>query len=195
MRRAALPAVLMALMGCNSPASIEVEPERPLLTSKDDRLQLKATVKDKEGKVMQSKVTFKSLTPTMASVDPLGTVQAITSGEATILVQAGDATKQVAVLIQIPKKIKIEPESPMLMLGVTRGFKGTVYDDRDQQMIAGKIRWSSSDPSIFSVDKDGNVKTLTEGTAKLNAHAAGITDSTEITVKHEELKEDGTLSQ
>ena len=58
-----------------------------------------------------------------------------------------------------------------------------------------KIRWASSDPTIFSVDSYGDVKTLTEGTAKLTAHAPGISDSTEITVKHEELGEDGTLSQ
>lgn len=196
MRRAALLCSLWLCGACNSPATIEVEPARPLLTSKDDQLQLSATVKDDTGKVLSgAKVSFKSLTPTMASVDALGSVQAITSGSATILVESGKATKQVEVLIQIAKKIKIEPDSPMLMLGVTRRFKATVIDDRDQPMIAGEIRWSSSDPAIFSVDKEGDVKTLTEGTAKLQAHAPGISDSTEITVKHEELQEDGSLSQ
>lgn len=194
MRRFAVMLVLVA-WGCQGPASVEVEPKNPLITSKGGSVQLKATVKDKEGKVMNAKVAFRSLTPTMASCDPNGNVVAVTSGTATILVQAGDASKQVPVLIQIAKRIAIEPSNPMLMMGVTRGFKGTVYDDRDKPMIAGKIRWVSSDPSIFTVDKHGNVKTIAEGSATLTAHAAGIKDSTEITVKHEELREDGTLSQ
>lgn len=195
MRRTALLLTLFC-WACDSPATIDVEPKRPLLTNKDDRLQLKATVKDEQGKALAgAKVSFKSLTPTMASVDALGSVQAITSGTAAILVQSGSATKQVEVLIQIAKKIKIEPDSPMMMVGVTKRFKATVIDDRDQPMIAGKIRWASSDPTIFSVDSYGDVKTIKEGTAKLTAHAPGISDSTEITVKHEELSEDGTLSQ
>ena len=182
--------------GCDSAASISVEPERPLLTSKDDTVQLKATVKDKQGKpIGGARVTYKSLTPTMAQVDSLGTVRAVTSGTATILMQSGTVSKKVDVLIQIPKKIVIDPESPMMMLGVTRGFKATVMDDRDNPMIAGEIRWTSSDPTIFTVDKAGNVKTLAEGQADLRVHAAGIQGKTTITVKHEELLDDGTLTQ
>lgn len=187
----------LMLVGCNSPASIEVEPERPLLTNTTDSLQLQVKVKDDKGSVMSGvPVTFRSLTPTMATVDELGNVKAITSGMATILIDAGKISKQVEVLIQIPKKIVVTTESIMpLMLGVTTSFKGTVYDDRNKPMIAGEIRWTSSDPAIFTVDKHGNVKTLTEGSAKLTAHAAGITNSIDIDVKHEELHEDGTLSQ
>jgi uncharacterized protein YjdB len=135
------------------------------------------------------------MTPTMATVDHLGNVQAVTSGAATILVESPPASKEVEVLVQLAKKITIAPRQPMMMLGVTKGFKATVINDRDQPMIAGEIRWSTSDPEIFTVDKDGNVKTLKEGKATLTAHAAGTQGTTEITVKHEELHEDGTLSQ
>lgn len=179
--------------GCNKPASIDIEPERPLLTGKGQSLQLQAKVKDEKGKVMSGvSVRFKSLTPTMATVDELGTVTAVTSGTATVLAEAGDATKQVEVLVQIPKKIEIQPDETLLMLGVTKRYKATVIDDRDKPMIAGQIRWSSSDPKIFTVDEWGDVKTLTEGGADLTAHAAGISSNLRITVKHEELSEDGT---
>lgn len=195
MRRTTVLLVLLA-WGCQGPASIEVEPQNPLITTQGGTVQLKATVKDKQGKVLQgATVSFKSLTPTMASVDAGGTVTAVTSGTATILIEAGDVSKQVGILIQIAKRIQIDPEGPLLMLGVTRGFKGTVIDDRDNPLIAGKIRWTSSDTGIFTVDEHGNVKTVGEGKATLTAHAAGIKDTTEITVKHEELQEDGTLTQ
>jgi hypothetical protein len=187
---------LLLLQACNAPASLEVEPKRPLLTGKGQSLQLEARVKDKEGKVMSGvSVRYRSLTPTMASVDDLGKVTAVTSGTATILVEAGEVSRQVEVLIQIPKKIVIQPGDRFLMLGVTKRYKGTVYDDRDKAMIVGKIRWSSSDPEIFTIDEHGDLKTLKEGTAKLTAHAAGISVSEDITVKHEEVHEDGTISQ
>ena len=135
---------------------------------------------------------FKSLTPTMATVDELGMVSSVVSGTATILIEAGKVAREVEVLIQIPKKIEISPDDTLLMLGVSKRYKGTVFDDRDQPMIAGQIRWSSSDPKIFTVDEWGDVKTLSEGEADLTAHAAGISSGLRITVKHEELSEDGT---
>jgi len=189
-------ALLALAAGCGGPAKIDVEPERPLITSKSEGVQLRAVVKDEKGKALSSTgVTFTSMTPTMASVDESGNVRGIVSGSATILVRAGKLSKEVEVLIQLPKKITITPDSPMMMMGVTKGFKATVINDRDQPMIAGEIRWSSSDPETVSVDKDGNVKTIKEGKATLTAFAAGIQGSTEVTVKHEELHEDGSLSQ
>jgi uncharacterized protein YjdB len=188
--------ILAALAGCSSPATIDVEPKNLLLKGKSETIQLQPTVKDASGKVMHDvAVTFKSMTPTMATVDASGNVQAVTSGTGTILVSCGKASQEVEVIIQIPKKIEIDPSSPMMMLGVTKGFKATVINDRDQPMIAGEVRWVSSDPNIFTVDASGNVKTVNEGEAKLTAFAAGIESTTTITVKHEELHEDGTLSQ
>jgi hypothetical protein len=183
--------------GCNGPASIDVEPQQPLLSSTSERLQLHATVKGKDGKVLGGvPVHFSSLTPTMLTVDDVGNLQAVTSGTGTVLVAAGKLSKQVDVLIQIPKRISIATTSPMpLMLGVSTGFKATVYDDRKQPMIAGEMRWSSSDPEIFTVDDRGNVKPNKEGEATLTVFAAGIQGTMKVVVKHEELHEDGSLGQ
>jgi uncharacterized protein YjdB len=204
-----LPLALLLASACQGPAKIEVEPARPLLGSKGDRLQLKVKVMDSSGGLLSSAaVQFKSLTPTMATVDGTGTVSPVTSGLATILVQSGKASKEVEIVVQIPTKIIIEPSSTtetsstcsatdcLLMLGVHKGFKATVVNDRDSPMIAGEVRWSSSAPAIFTVDTLGNVKTLTEGKATLTAFAAGIQGVKEITIKHEQVSEDGTtLSQ
>lgn len=203
MRWIGLSVVIACCWGCQRPAKIKVEPDNPLLKSMEDSVRLQATVLDQQGKTLPgAKVAFKSMTPTMANVSANGVVHPVTSGTATILVTAGSVSKNVEVLIQIPKKIKIEPTAEsqfsgdfLLMLGVKRGFKATVINDRDRPMIAGDIRWSSSDPEIFTVDKHGTVKTIKEGATDLNAFAAGIKGSVKITVKHEELTEDGMLVQ
>ena len=181
--------------GCGRVARIEVKPENPLLTGKGDTIKLQATVLDKSGKKLPDvKVRFKSMTPTMATVDHLGNVSAVTSGEATILVRAGKISKEIQIQVQIPKKIVIKPFTRMLMVGVSKAYKATVIDDRGQAMITGEgVRWSTSDPTVVSVDKYGNIKTVKEGAATLTALAAGIKGTALITVKHEELDKEGTL--
>jgi uncharacterized protein YjdB len=194
--RRGLPLVALLASACSTPAKIDVDPEKPVLTGAKDPLQLRGIVRDKSGGVIgTATVTWTSLTPTIATIDPNGNVQAVTSGTATMLARSGKVSRSVEVLVQIPKKIRFEPDSPMLMQGVTKGFKATVLNDRDQAMFVGELRWSTSDPEIFTVDGNGNVKTIKEGKATLTVHAAGISGSNPITVKHEELHEDGTLSQ
>jgi len=172
-----------------------VTPKIPLMSGKGDTLQLNATVLDEDGKKLpEIKVRFKSMTPTMATVDGQGKVSAVTSGDATILVRAGRVSKEVNIQIQIPKKIIIKPGVRWLMVGVSKGYQATVIDDRDQPMITGEgVKWSTSDPSILTVDKHGNIKTVKEGTATLTAFAAGIKRTAEINIKHEELRKDGSL--
>ena len=186
---------LCAGQGCSpTPASIEVGPENLRLTNELKSSQLSAVVKDKAGKTLQGQpVAYKSMTPTIAMVSAGGKVEAVRSGIATVLVSAGEVKKEISISVQLAKKIVIDPDSPHLMLGVSRGFKATVFNDQNKPMLAGQVRWTSSDPAIFTVDARGNIKTLTEGTATLNAHAAGIVGKTVVTVKHERLREDGSL--
>ncbi len=202
-KRMALSLLMLACCGCEQAAKIQVAPETGLLTSVGDTLKLRATVLDSQGKPLPTApVAFKAMTPTMATVTPDGLVSAVSSGTATVLITSGKVSKNIEVVVQIPKKIKIAPSSEsmfsgdfLLMVGVSKGFKATVVTDRDTPMIAGDVTWSSSDPAIFTVDKEGTVKTVAEGEATLTARAAGIEGQVKITVKHEELTEDGLLVQ
>lgn len=193
--RSSVVLTLLALVGggaaCSpKAASVEVQPKDPRLTMAQRELLLQATVRDDKGAVLDGvPVTFASLTPTVATADSQGRVRAVKSGQATVLVTAGKVKHELTVIVQLAKKLVIEPESPRLNLGVTRGFKGTVYNDEEEPMLAGEIRWTSSDPTVASVDKHGNVKTLKEGETTLTAHAAGITGKTVLTVKHEHYNE------
>ena len=192
----AMALTALAAVGCNGPAKIEIEPKNPRITSRAGTVQLVATVLNKEGTALPGvKRRFKTMTPTMATVDSNGKVTPVTSGTATVLVRAGKLSKEVDILIDIPTKIVILPDSFYLMLGVHKQYKATVYNDRKQVIITGGgVRWTTSDPAVFSVDKFGNIKTLTEGEAVLTAFAAGIKGSAKITVKHEELHKDGALT-
>lgn len=192
--------LLLALVlaaGCKvRPASLDVKPDNLLITEKGGTLQLQVIPKDKSGNPMaSSEVTFKAMTPTMATVNSSGLVKAVQSGLATVLISTNGLDKEVEISLQIPQKIVIDPDNKWTMLGVTRGYKATVINDRGKPILAGGVRWTSSNPEIASVDKFGNVKTLTEGVTTITAYAAGIQGDTKLTVKHEEFNdEDGTLS-
>ena len=197
MRKVLLLAIVLAIAGCKArPASLEVRPDNLLITEKGGTLQLQVIPRDGDGNQIDlTELSFKSMTPTMATVDGNGLVKAVQSGLATVLITANGVPKEVEISLQIPKKIEIDPDGAWLMLGVTKGFKATVINDRDKPILAGGVRWTTSNPEVASVDKHGNVKTLTEGTTTITAYAAGISGKTRLTVKHEEFNgEDGTLS-
>lgn len=187
-----LPAVLLcAAAACSgTPSSIEVQPQSPRLTITQREVQLQAIVRNEKGEVLKDvPVSFSALTPTLISVDARGRVQAVQSGQATVLVRAGSLKHESMVLVQLAKKLVIEPDSPRLNLGVTRGFKGTLFNDQEEPMLAGQISWTSSNPAVASVDQHGNVKTVGEGETTLTAAAGGLTGKTVITVKHESYNE------
>ncbi len=198
MRRALLLLALsLAVAGCKArPASLEVKPDNLLIAEKGGTLQLQVIPRDKEGNQLDlTELTFKAMTPTMATVNSNGLVKAVQSGLATVLITANGVPKEVEISLQIPEKVTINPTNAWLMLGVTKGYKATVINDRGKPILAGGVRWTSSNPEVASVDKFGNVKTKTEGTTIITAYAAGIQGETKLTVKHEEFNgEDGTLS-
>ena len=80
------------------------------------------------------------------------------------------------------QQIKLEPVSTTLPLGKTLALKSQVLPENATNP---GITWTSSEPSIASVDADGTVKALKTGTVTITAAAvdgSGITGTSEITV-------------
>jgi len=187
----------LLLAGCQAtPESLEIGPDNLLIDKKGGTLQLQIKPLDRNGnEITVKEISYKSMTPTMATVSPTGLVRGVQSGLATILVTAGGYAKEVEISLQIPAKVVIDPSNHWMMLGVTRGYKATVINDRGKPILAGGVRWSSSNPEVAKVDKFGNVKSLTEGKTEITAYAGGLKGTTGLTVKHEEFDdESGTLS-
>ncbi|MCB9557699.1 MAG: Ig-like domain-containing protein [Deltaproteobacteria bacterium] len=191
----ALLVLAVACGGCKSPAAIDVSPETIRLTHERRQLQLRAVVKDSSGSPLEGvPVSFASLTPTIVSAASDGLIRAVKSGTGTVLAKAGNVKQEVSVVVQIAKKVTIDPDGARLNLGVTRKFRASVLDDQDRPLLAiGTVTWESSNPAVATIDAQGNVKTLTEGKTVLIAKVAGLSGSTTLEVKHEKFnKEEGT---
>lgn len=180
-------------LGCTgTPASIDVQPPDLILRRTGQSKRLHAVAKDRHGKALpDAKISFQALTPQILGVDPnSGEVTALQSGDGLVMVRAGEIEQKVAVRIRIASTIEIDPDRPVYNLGVTTTLKAMVVDDRGKPMLTGQsIRWESSDPSVASIDDQGQLRTLNEGQTTITAHAGSVDGSTRVTVHHEKYSE------
>lgn len=102
------------------------------------------------------KVTWESTDPSVATVSDKGDVKAIAGGKATIVVRTEDggipATCEVTVL-QSVENIKLNATNISLSVGDSKLLKTTITP-----VTANKnIIWESDNPSVVSVDEEGEV--------------------------------------
>ena len=80
------------------------------------------------------------------------------------------------------------PESPSVPIGEFRQFVLSVNDQNGNKMTEGMASyWSSSDESVATIDADGVLTPLAEGTTVITGRCADIAVSTTVTVIPAEL--------
>ena len=102
------------------------------------------------------KVTWESTDPSVATVSDQGDVKAIAGGKATIVVRTEDggipATCEVTVL-QSVENIKLNATNISLSVGASKLLKTTITPATANK----NIKWESDNPSVVSVDSEGEV--------------------------------------
>ena len=128
--------------------------------------QLTATVLPKNA--TNKSIAWSSSNSSIATVDENGNVTAKAIGNATVKVTTEDGGYTSACLVTIFEKI-IPVNSVTLdkgRLGLNEGGTAKLIASVLPENATNKnVTWSSSDPSIATVDQNGNVKVFNEGTA------------------------------
>ncbi|MCD7952299.1 MAG: Ig-like domain-containing protein [Synergistaceae bacterium] len=115
-------------------------------------------------------VTWSSDKPDIASADPVtGVVRALKAGSANVTAKAKTSGKEAFCTVTVIEK----PLNPTLILTpaamtVSRGMTEkitAVFQDITEQPLT----WSSSDPTVATVDKEGKVTAKNEGTCVITA--------------------------
>lgn len=129
-------------------------------------------------KPLMGSVKWSSSNPAVASVDSEGNVKAITAGTAIITATAPNGnTAQCVVTVSSPQ------------VTITGGGLMYVGDTTTLTATANGIasfQWSSSNPTVATVDQNGRVTALSEGYAVITATAgdgSGASASTMVTVQ------------
>jgi len=129
--------------------------------------------RDTDGKkVTGRRVTWSSLNPNVAAVDDNGMVTGVGLGTSIITARADAATAQTNMLVQpAVASVVLLPASGSVSVGATRTLTVAV-NDKDGRTIAGRlVTFSSSDPSVATVNALGVVAGVAEGRATITAQA------------------------
>ena len=129
-------------------------------------------------------VTWSSSKTSVATVDANGKVTAVAEGNATITAKAGNksATCSVTVTKNVVavESITLDKSSLELNEGETATLVATVKPDNATNKT---VTWSSSRTSVATVDANGKVTAVAEGTATITAKAGDKTATCSVTVK------------
>ena len=135
-----------------------------------ESLALAATVKPDDA--TDKAVTWKTSDANIASVDQSGKVTAIGEGSATITAKAGDKEATCLVTVSIPvvpvESITLDQTNVEMAVGESLALTATVKPDNATDKT---VTWNSSNANIASVDQNGKVTAMGEGSATITAKA------------------------
>ena len=134
-----------------------------------------------------STVEWTSSNPSVASVEQNGEVTAVSAGTATITATAGGKSASCEVTVNVPLKgITINGNQTSIRKGTTTQLSVTF--DPEDTTDNKTISWSSDDPEIASVDQNGLVTAIADGSTTIRARAGSVEGTYAITVEEVPLQ-------
>ncbi len=147
-------------------------------------MRLAATVYDNANAVISgAPLSWSTNNSAVATVSATGLITAVMNGTATITARSGSASASITVTVmQTAGSIAIEPMTPpaLMALGETVQLAATVLDQNGQPVTGAVVTWTSSDEAVATVNNQGLVTAVMNGTAMITARSG--TASTSITV-------------
>ena len=103
-----------------------------------------------------------------------------------LITNSGNVTKEVNLKIQeVAQSIQVDKTDVELEVGQTLKVEVTILP---QEAVNKEVKWESTDENVATVDKDGNITAINEGTCKLNVSTMEepiVTASVNVNVKAE----------
>ena len=134
------------------------------------------------------KVTWSSDKTEVATVDGASKVTAVKAGEAVVTVMTEDGGKTASCKVTVKAKevpvtgVDVKPWSVTIGANGTTKLTCTVAPSNATNR---NVRWESDNPSVATVDSDGNVRAVSAGVAKVSAvtEDGGFRSGCTVTVK------------
>ncbi|HUX35091.1 MAG TPA: Ig-like domain-containing protein [Gemmatimonadaceae bacterium] len=147
-----------------------------------------ATLRDTSGNVVEDvDVTWTSSDATAVSVRSAGRKNGIAMGLAggpsTITASAAGLTATASVTVGVPVvSVTMAPAGDSILIGDTLVVTATPRDAFGRAMTGQSITWVSDHPEFATVEGNGVVVGVAEGTASVRATAGGFTGATTVAV-------------
>ena len=168
------------------PTIITLSSNSVLLTAIGQQVRIDATVLDQNSEVIGNATIFwRSANVSIATVGKTGLVVAVGSGTTQVTVTSGDATASAKVTVeQTAGSVEITPASATLTApGATAQLEAVVYDNGNTTIPVAEVVWSSSKPEVATVDANGLVEAVSNGTTRITAALEEIEKSITVNVE------------
>lgn len=156
------------------------------------KLQLETTYKPENA--TYSSLSWKSLTPEVATVDYNGIVTGIVPGEAKIVVSArdgGNCNKEITIRVKevVPiSEIKFNEGQNDLAMYETGKLKFTTVPS---DATASTVRWYTTDSKVVSINEETGVYYVKSyGTTTITAKSGDVEESLDVTVQPGKINDD-----
>lgn len=178
--RHAMPLVMAACLAITAACKEAAEPPKvAVISGMGDRdsmtvgttFQYPIELRDAAGNVLTGrKVMWTSQNPQVASVDEAGVITGLAVGPSLITAKVDGVVAQSMLFVQpAVASVVILPQTSSVVIGETRGLTVAVTD-KDGKTISGRsLTWSSSNPSIATVNSEGVVAGVSIGDATITA--------------------------
>jgi len=169
-------------------AKLVAEPAR-ITVKAGESTPLKVTAYDAQGNAIPNARVFVN-GPLMAVSVGEGTIKGLKAGSFTAVAVAQGAPNSPPITLEIPvlitwpalSKLEIVPEPGRLYVGVMLAHtaRGSHADGSARPGLT--VTWRSSDPSVATVDRFGNVTALKPGATTVSAEAEGVSAQQRYTI-------------
>ncbi len=156
--------------------SIEIVPATAhLVGPAGTTIALSAVVKNSRDKPASRPVTWRSLSPRIATVSADGLVASAAPGTAAIIAKVGDieAVSEVVVSIGEVTRLEIRPATALVRVGDSQRFETIAYGPDGKPYESSSATFRSSNPQVATVDASGAASGLAAGTTTIRATVAG----------------------
>jgi len=172
--------------GVTTLVSITVTPVNPSIL-RGASVQFTATGLYSDGSTQDItlSVVWSSSKTAVATIDSTGQASGVGIGTATIKAKLGAVSATTRLTVRAPAllSITVTPVAPSIRKGATQQFKATgTYSDGTTKNLTKEVNWSSSDPSVARIDRDGRATAREPGATTITATSEGIADATTLTV-------------
>ena len=127
-------------------------------------------------------ISYTSSDDAVATVSNVGEVTAVAAGDATITAAVdGTALSAACKVTVLPAIESVELNYTTLSLR-PNGTAQLAYTVAPEEALADTVTYASSDESVATVNADGNVTAVADGTATITVEVNGVTAECEVTV-------------
>jgi len=168
------------------PASVVVSPSELTFSAFGDTATLAATAHDAARNVIaNAAVPWASSDPGVATVAANGLVAAVGNGSTSITATAGSVSGSARVTVdQIPASVVVSPsELTFSALGDTATLAATVHDASNHVIADPQVTWASSDAGVATVNANGLVAAIGNGTAQVTAASGSVAGQATVRVE------------